>query len=111
VAELDAAAAPTPRSFPCFPCILRTVVPENASHIPAARAVTARSLPTRVRVRRRPSVAARAIAFALGQVGKPYRLGINAGGGLMVEAPFTGANVRVSSIRRSDHIGAVRPTR
>jgi hypothetical protein len=29
-------------------------------------------------------------------------------GGLMVEAPFTGANVRVSSIGRADY-GAVRP--
>jgi hypothetical protein len=27
----------------------------------------------------------------------------------MVEAPFTGANVRVSSIGRGDYIGAVRP--
>lgn len=32
------------------------------------------------------------------------------GDGLMVEAPFTGADVRVSSIGRSDYIGAVRPT-
>jgi hypothetical protein len=28
----------------------------------------------------------------------------------MVEAPFTGANVRVGSIGRSDDVGAVRPT-
>ncbi len=32
------------------------------------------------------------------------------GDGLMVEAPFTGVDVRVSSIGRSDYIGAVRPT-
>ena len=32
------------------------------------------------------------------------------GRGLMVEAPFTGADVRVSSIDRPDYIGAVRPT-
>ncbi len=28
----------------------------------------------------------------------------------MVEAPFTGAVVRISSIGRPDYIGAVRPT-
>jgi hypothetical protein len=28
----------------------------------------------------------------------------------MVEAPFTGANIRVGSIGRSDYVGAVRPT-
>jgi cell wall-associated NlpC family hydrolase len=32
------------------------------------------------------------------------------GRGLMVEAPFTGASVRISSIGRADYIGAVRPT-
>jgi hypothetical protein len=35
---------------------------------------------------------------------------MNIGRGLMVEAPFTGADVRVSSIDRPDYIGAVRPT-
>jgi cell wall-associated NlpC family hydrolase len=38
-----------------------------------------------------------------------HHVGIYVGGGLMVEAPFTGANVRVSSIGRADYIGAVRP--
>jgi hypothetical protein len=28
----------------------------------------------------------------------------------MVEAPFSGASVRLSSIGRADYIGAVRPT-
>jgi cell wall-associated NlpC family hydrolase len=37
-----------------------------------------------------------------------HHVGIYIGGGLMVEAPFTGANVRVSSIGRADSIGAVR---
>jgi cell wall-associated NlpC family hydrolase len=32
------------------------------------------------------------------------------GGGLMVEAPFTGADVRISSVGRNGYIGAVRPT-
>jgi cell wall-associated NlpC family hydrolase len=39
-----------------------------------------------------------------------HHVGIYLGGGLMVEAPFTGANVRVGSIGRSDDVGAVRPT-
>jgi cell wall-associated NlpC family hydrolase len=30
--------------------------------------------------------------------------------GLMVEAPFSGASVRLSSIGRADYIGSVRPT-
>lgn len=38
-----------------------------------------------------------------------HHVGIYVGGGVMVEAPFTGANVRVSSIGRGDYIGAVRP--
>ena len=39
-----------------------------------------------------------------------HHVGMYLGDGLMVEAPFTGADVRVSSIGRSDYIGAVRPT-
>jgi hypothetical protein len=32
------------------------------------------------------------------------------GQGLMVDAPHTGARVRVEPVRASDYIGAVRPT-
>jgi hypothetical protein len=32
------------------------------------------------------------------------------GGGAMVEAPYSGARVRISSIGRRDDIGAGRPT-
>jgi peptidoglycan DL-endopeptidase RipA len=39
-----------------------------------------------------------------------HHVGMYLGGGLMVEAPFTGASVRVTSIGRSDYVGAVRPT-
>jgi cell wall-associated NlpC family hydrolase len=38
-----------------------------------------------------------------------HHVGVYIGGGRMVEAPYTGARVRVSSIRRSDLIGATRP--
>ncbi len=38
-----------------------------------------------------------------------HHVGIFIGGGRMVEAPYTGARVRVSSIWRSDLIGATRP--
>jgi cell wall-associated NlpC family hydrolase len=38
-----------------------------------------------------------------------HHVGIYVGGGQMIEAPYTGANVRVSSAFRSDLIGAVRP--
>ena len=31
-------------------------------------------------------------------------------GGAMVEAPYSGASVRIASIGRRDYIGAVRPT-
>jgi cell wall-associated NlpC family hydrolase len=73
-----------------------------------------------------------AAAFARGQLGKPYVWGASgpgsydcsglvmtayrrAGvwlprGGAMVEAPYSGARVRISSIGRCDCIGAVRPT-
>jgi cell wall-associated NlpC family hydrolase len=39
-----------------------------------------------------------------------HHVGMYIGRGLMVEAPFTGASVRISSIGRADYIGAVRPT-
>jgi cell wall-associated NlpC family hydrolase len=39
-----------------------------------------------------------------------HHVGIYAGRGLMVEAPYSGAGVRLSSIGRGDFIGAVRPT-
>ena len=73
-----------------------------------------------------------AAAFASGQLGKPYvslapgdlvffvhntgdpgsihHIGMYVGGGAMVEAPYSGARVRVASIGRGDDIGAVRPT-
>ena len=39
-----------------------------------------------------------------------HHVGMYAGRGLMVEAPYSGASVRLSSIGRGDFIGAVRPT-
>jgi cell wall-associated NlpC family hydrolase len=39
-----------------------------------------------------------------------HHVGIYAGRGLMVEAPYSGASVRMGSIGRGDFIGAVRPT-
>jgi cell wall-associated NlpC family hydrolase len=39
-----------------------------------------------------------------------HHVGIYIGGGGMVEAPYSGASVRVASIGRPDYIGAVRPT-
>jgi cell wall-associated NlpC family hydrolase len=39
-----------------------------------------------------------------------HHVGMYIGGGAMVEAPYTGARVRTSSIGRRDYIGAVRPT-
>jgi peptidoglycan DL-endopeptidase CwlO len=39
-----------------------------------------------------------------------HHVGMYIGRGLMVEAPYSGASVRVSSIGRGDHIGSVRPT-
>ena len=38
-----------------------------------------------------------------------YHEGIYVGGGQMIEAPHTGANVRYASIYRSDLVGAGRP--
>jgi peptidoglycan DL-endopeptidase CwlO len=39
-----------------------------------------------------------------------HHVGMYVGRGLMVEAPYSGASVRLSSIGRGDYIGAVRPT-
>jgi cell wall-associated NlpC family hydrolase len=39
-----------------------------------------------------------------------HHLGMYIGGGLMIEAPYTGSVVRIRSINRPDYIGAVRPT-
>jgi cell wall-associated NlpC family hydrolase len=38
-----------------------------------------------------------------------YHVGLFIGGGQMIEAPYTGENVRVSSIWRSSLFGAARP--
>jgi peptidoglycan DL-endopeptidase CwlO len=39
-----------------------------------------------------------------------HHVGMYVGNGTMVEAPYTGANVRYHSINRSDYAGATRPT-
>ena len=39
-----------------------------------------------------------------------HHVGMYIGGGAMIEAPYSGARVRVASIGRRDYIGAVRPT-
>jgi cell wall-associated NlpC family hydrolase len=49
-------------------------------------------------------------AFNTGSPATIHHVGMYIGAGLMVEAPYTGASVRVSSIGRRDYIGAVRPT-
>jgi hypothetical protein len=55
-----------------------------------------------------PSGAAgRAVSFVRSQLGKPY---VRGAAGPMIEAPCSGASVRVASIGRGDDIGAVRPT-
>ena len=38
-----------------------------------------------------------------------YHVGLYIGDGLMIEAPYTGENVRISSIWRSSLFGAARP--
>jgi cell wall-associated NlpC family hydrolase len=38
-----------------------------------------------------------------------HHVGIYVGGGLMIDAPHTGASVRIDSIGRSDYAGAARP--
>ena len=39
-----------------------------------------------------------------------YHVGLYIGRGLMIEAPYTGAVVRISSILRPSLLGAARPT-
>jgi cell wall-associated NlpC family hydrolase len=52
------------------------------------------------------------VSFAhnTGDPGSIHHVGMYVGGGAMVEAPYSGARIRVASIGRGDHIGAVRPT-
>jgi cell wall-associated NlpC family hydrolase len=39
-----------------------------------------------------------------------HHVGMYIGNGMMIEAPFTGAQIRIRSMNRSDYIGATRPT-
>jgi cell wall-associated NlpC family hydrolase len=53
------------------------------------------------------------LVFFAHNVGDPstiHHVGMYIGGGVMVEAPYSGARVRIASIGRRDYIGAVRPT-
>jgi cell wall-associated NlpC family hydrolase len=53
------------------------------------------------------------LVFFAYNVGRPatiHHVGMYVGGGAMVEAPYSGARVRIASIGRRDYIGAVRPT-
>jgi peptidoglycan DL-endopeptidase CwlO len=49
-------------------------------------------------------------AYNRGNPGSIHHVGMYVGGGAMVEAPYSGARVRIASIGRRDYIGAVRPT-
>jgi cell wall-associated NlpC family hydrolase len=49
-------------------------------------------------------------AHNTGNPGTIHHVGMYIGGGAMIEAPYSGARVRVASIGRRDYIGAVRPT-
>ena len=49
-------------------------------------------------------------AHNTGDPGSIHHVGMYVGGGAMVEAPYSGARIRVASIGRGDHIGAVRLT-
>jgi cell wall-associated NlpC family hydrolase len=49
-------------------------------------------------------------AHNTGDPGSIHHVGMYVGGGAMVEAPYSGARVRIASIGRGDYIGAVRPT-
>ena len=48
-------------------------------------------------------------AYNTGNPGSIHHVGMYIGGGAMVEAPYSGASVRIASIGRRDYIGAVRP--
>jgi cell wall-associated NlpC family hydrolase len=48
-------------------------------------------------------------AYNKSQPSTIHHVGIYVGGGMMIDAPYTGANVRKESAFRSDYIGAVRP--
>jgi cell wall-associated NlpC family hydrolase len=53
------------------------------------------------------------LVFFATNTGNPrtiHHVGMYIGGGAMVEAPYSGASVRISSIGRRDYIGAIRPT-
>jgi peptidoglycan DL-endopeptidase CwlO len=49
-------------------------------------------------------------AYDRGNPATIHHVGMYLGGGAMVEAPYSGASVRVASIGRRDYAGAVRPT-
>jgi len=48
-------------------------------------------------------------AYNTSQPSTIHHVGIYVGGGMMIDAPYTGANVRKEPAFRSDYIGAVRP--
>jgi peptidoglycan DL-endopeptidase CwlO len=49
-------------------------------------------------------------AYDPGRPSTIHHVGMYVGGGAMVEAPYSGASVRLASIGRRDYAGAVRPT-
>ena len=50
------------------------------------------------------------VFFAHGSASSIHHVGMYIGNGDMIEAPFTGANVRIHTINRSGYFGATRPT-
>ena len=50
------------------------------------------------------------VFFAHGSASSIHHVGLYIGNGNMIEAPFTGANVRIHTINRSGYFGATRPT-
>ena len=48
-------------------------------------------------------------AYSLSDPATIHHVGLYIGDGLMIEAPHTGAVVRIASINRSDYFGATRP--
>jgi len=48
-------------------------------------------------------------AYSLSDASTIHHVGLYIGSGLMIEAPHTGAVVRIASINRSDYFGATRP--